>query len=62
MEAYVQSKGWTTFDEMQAERKARDISFLKQRIKMIIGVMRSVFHRSNLWMPARASAHLRSHI
>ena len=22
MEAYVQSKGWTTFDKMQADRKA----------------------------------------
>ena len=29
MEAYVQSKGWTTFDEMQAERKATKAEYEK---------------------------------
>ena len=29
MEAYVQSKGWTTFDEMQAERKATQAEYEK---------------------------------
>ncbi|MBQ6407829.1 MAG: MobA/MobL family protein [Butyrivibrio sp.] len=29
MEAYVQSKGWTTFDEMQAERKATQAEYDK---------------------------------
>jgi len=27
MEAYVQSKGWTTFDEMQADRKALQVKY-----------------------------------
>ena len=29
MEGYVQSKGWTTFDEMQAERKATQAEYDK---------------------------------